>query len=80
MEEKKFAVIMEMLVPQIIATITEHKKNMSDQEAIALLYGSTLYEGLEAEETKLWHLSAETLYTLLDEEITTGKITYPEEA
>jgi hypothetical protein len=68
-----------MLVPQVIGAIMEHK-NVSSRDAIALLYGSSLYEGLEEEETKLWHLSAETLYALLDEEITTGKITYPEEA
>ena len=79
MDDKKFTVIMEMLVPQIIAAIMEHK-NISNREAVALLYDSALYENLEEEETKLWHLSAETLYTLLDEEITPGNITYPEEA
>jgi hypothetical protein len=38
-----------------------------------------LYNTLEIEETKLWHLSALTLYALLDEELTTGRITWPEE-
>ena len=32
------------------------------------------------EETKLWHLSAHALYEKYQEEVTTGKITYPEEA
>ena len=35
---------------------------------------------LEDEETKLWHLSAHALYEMYQEEVTTGKITYPEEA
>jgi len=67
-----------VIVPRIIAILIE-KRNVTEKEAIKLLYNSELYESLEHEETKLWHLSAETLYALLDEELTTGKITYPEE-
>ncbi|GHV10094.1 hypothetical protein FACS189485_23060 [Spirochaetia bacterium] len=40
---------------------------------------SNLYEMLENEESKLWHLSAETLYSLLEQELTNGVIQYPEE-
>ena len=79
MEQDKFAVMMEMLVPQVVALITE-RKGLSAREAIEIFYASALYERLEVEETKLWHLSAHTLYDLFDEELTTGKITYPEEA
>ena len=79
MEDDKFVAMMEMLVPQVVALITE-RKGVSAREAIGLLYASALYESLETEETKLWHLSAHTLYGLLEEELTTGKITYPEEA
>ena len=43
------------------------------------LYNSVLYEKLEQEETKLWHLSPLTLYNMFDEEQNTGFITYPEE-
>jgi len=31
------------------------------------------------ENTKLWHLSSFALYSLLKEELETGKITWPEE-
>ena len=79
MERNKFAVMMEMLVPQVVALIVK-RKGVSAREAIELFYASELYERLETEETKLWHLSAQTLYDLFDEERTTGKITYPEEA
>ena len=79
MEQSKFTAMMEMLVPQVVEQIVE-RKNISALDAIGLLYASALYERLEEEETKLWHLSAQTLYDLLDEELTTGKITYPEEA
>ena len=79
MEQDKFAVMMEMLVPQVVALIAE-RKGISALDAIGVFYASALYERLEVEETKLWHLSAQTLYDLLNEELTTGKITYPEEA
>ena len=79
MDQDKFATMMEMLVPQVVALIVE-RKGVSAREAIRLFYASDLYERLEIEETKLWHLSAKTLYDLFDEELTTGKITYPEEA
>ena len=79
MEQDKFAAMMEMLVPQVVALVAE-RKGISALDAIGLFYASTLYERLEVEETKLWHLSAQALYDLLNEELTTGKITYPEEA
>jgi hypothetical protein len=34
---------------------------------------------LENEASKLWHLSPLTLYELLEEEIETGSINYPDE-
>ena len=47
--------------------------------AADLLYESRLYEVLEIEEAKLWHLSPFMLYDLLTEELETGQITWPEE-
>ena len=55
-------------------------KNLTNIEAVQLFYNSDLYATLENEASKLWHLSALTLYELLDEELTTGFIKYPEEA
>jgi hypothetical protein len=58
------------------------KKNrgITGREAFELLYSSFLYSKLEQERTKLWHLSPVTLATLLDEELETGSIRFPEEA
>ena len=67
-----------ILIPQVLALLIKDK-NISENEAITMLYNSELYAALEKEETKLWHLSALTLYRLLDEEVTAGFITYPEE-
>jgi hypothetical protein len=79
MSGEKLTVMLELIIPQVIQLIMDNKK-LSNKEAADLLYNSELYEMLEKEESKLWHLSAPTLYSLLEEEITTGKITYPEEA
>ena len=78
MNKDQLTAFLSVLVPRILSQITE-KMNVFEQEAIRILYNSELYETLEKEETKLQHLSAETLYGLLQEEINTGKITYPEE-
>lgn len=39
-----------------------------------------LYAQLAREELKLWHYSPVTLCDMFEEELKTGKITYPEEA
>ena len=43
-------------------------------------YDSKVYSFLEQEDTKLWHLSALTLFHMFDEEKKTGTFTFPEEA
>jgi hypothetical protein len=68
-----------MLVPLIIKEI-EKNRSIAGQEAFELLYSSFLYSKLEQEQTKLWHLSPLTLANLLDEELETGNIRFPEEA
>ncbi|GHT07380.1 hypothetical protein FACS189432_02550 [Bacteroidia bacterium] len=67
------------VVPDIIQW---YVKDYEINENIAMdrLYNSTLYEQLENDKTALWHLSPRVLSSMLHEEITTGKITYPEEA
>jgi len=62
-----------IITPRIIEMVMA-KHSVGWQAASALLYSSTLYEALEAEDTKLWHLSAETLFDLLEEELATGAV------
>lgn len=73
-----FKALLEMLVPQLTNTVME-KRGLSEHDALEILYTSRLYQKLEAEETKLWHLSVPTLLELLTEELDTGIVTYPEE-
>ena len=43
-------------------------------------YQSELYKELADEESKLWHYSPLTLYTMYQDELLTGSYDYPEEA
>jgi hypothetical protein len=78
MTPNKFMTLLWLLIPQIIHLLMD-KKNLSNSEVIKIFYNSEIYDKLSQEETKLWHLSALTLYMLLEEELTTGHINYPEE-
>ena len=71
--------MLEFIIPRLIKSIVENGK-MAEKEAFTLLYSSKLYEKLDREETKLWHLSVPTLLNMFIEEQNTGEITYPEEA
>lgn len=77
--EIEFKAIMEILVTELVKAL-ERQKNISEQEAITILYSSLLYSKLENEKTKLWHLSVPALIEMLEEELKTGRIEYPEEA
>ena len=79
MPDLEFKATLEMLIPLVIKEIIK-SRNISEQEAFELLYSSLLYSKLEMESTKLWHLSQLTLANLLNEELKTGTITFPEEA
>jgi len=79
MPDPQFKATMEMLVPLVISEIMK-SRNVNEREAFELLYSSFLYSKLEIESTKLWHLSQLTLANLLNEEIETGTVIFPEEA
>lgn len=79
MEQEKFEAVLVVLVPQIVLLITENY-NYDEITASKEFYDSKVYEFLEKEETKLWHLSPLTLFNMFDEEKKIGEFTFPEEA
>jgi hypothetical protein len=79
MNKIEFKATLQMLIPMLIQTIIE-KKNIPVIDSVKLLYFSKLYEKLEIESTKLWHLSPLALYELLEMELQTGNIVFPTEA
>jgi hypothetical protein len=70
--------VLAFITPGILQLLTE-KRNISDEAAADLLYNSRLYSLLENESTKLWHLGFPLLFDMLEEELETGNITFPEE-
>ena len=79
MDKTEYKATLQMLVPMIIQVIME-EKDIPVISAVNLLYVSKLYEKLEIESTKLWHLSPLALYELLENELQTGKLIFPTEA
>jgi len=79
MTPEKFSALLAILNPPVVQLLMDTRK-LTAVEAATLFYNSSLYAMLENEASKLWHLSPLTLYELLEEELTTGNINYPEEA
>ena len=78
MNQENLYSVIAIITPGIIQYLMD-SRDIAEETAAELLYNSRLYCKLEDEETKLWRLSPLTLYDLLEEELTTGKITWPEE-
>ena len=79
MNENQFSAMLAIIVPPIIELITKNS-NITETQAISLFYRSKLYKELADENSKLWHYSPLTLYTMLQDELLTGNYDYPEEA
>lgn len=79
MEKQKFEAMLMLLVPQVIHLITENYP-YDEVTASKEFYDSKVYSFLEQEDTKLWHLSALTLFHMFAEEKETGTFAFPEEA
>ena len=76
--DKSISPVIAMITPSIVNLLMENR-GLSLTEASDLLYNSQLYKALEDEKTKVWRLGYPLLYDLLEEELATGKITFPEE-
>lgn len=79
MDKKKFESMLILIVPAVVNLIVENNQ-VDEIEASDMFYCSKVYEKLEQEDTKLWHLSPLTLYNMFEEEQRTGEIIFPEEA
>jgi len=76
--DKNISPVIAMITPGILRLLME-ERGMSLPEASEVLYNSKLYSDLEKESLKVWRLSYVLLFDLLEEELATGEITYPEE-
>lgn len=76
--DKSISPVIAMITPGILNLLIKNR-GISLEAASDVLYRSKLYQALEDEKTKVWRLGYPMLYDMLEEELTTGKITYPEE-
>ena len=70
--------LLTFITPGIIQLLVD-ARGMTSEAAAIILYNSKLYNLLEDEKTKLWRLGYPLLYDMLEEELTTGEITFTEE-
>ncbi len=77
MDKSKFDAVFPIICSALAAKIAT-ELNLSNKVAITQLYSSYLYEMLEREETKVWQYSTNKLLELFLEEISSGKINFPQ--
>ena len=76
--DKQFNTILSIaLIPQVVDLIITNYK-ISDSLALERFYSSKTYELLSKEETKIWHYSPLTIYSMWEREAKTGEIIFPE--
>lgn len=78
MDEKFNAILSIALIPQTVDLIVK-KEGLDDISAMNEFYHSKTYEMLAKEETKMWHFSPMTLYSMWKNESETGEVVFPEE-
>jgi hypothetical protein len=76
--DKNISPVIAMITPGILNLLIENRR-LHIEEASDLLYNSRLYKVLEDEKTKVWRLGYPLLYDMIEEELSTGTITFPEE-
>lgn len=77
MGQEQFNTLMPMIAADLVRLIVE-KEGISEEAAIRMLYSSQLFAALEQESTKVWHYSTPMLYELLKQEVSTGKLSFPD--
>ena len=76
--DKSISFVIALITPGILNLLMQNR-SINLNEASEILYHSQLYRTLEDEKTKLWRLGYPLLYDMLEEELSSGKITFPEE-
>lgn len=79
MNDDQFSALLAVIVPEVIALIVT-RDGLSETDATDHFYSSVTYARLSKEDLKLWHFSAETLYSIFRNERETGEMRFPEEA
>ncbi len=78
MDEKFTTLLSVVIVPKVIELMIQNEK-LDAVSAITQFYESKTYEVLAKEETKVWHFSPLTIFSMWKDEKETGILLFPEE-
>ena len=78
MNDRKFEVIMDILVPRTVELIAK-KYGIDEVAAMKDFYGSKTYAAMEDPDTWVWHFSPQGLCDIYVSEKETGTPIFPEE-
>lgn len=77
MKNLDYTAIIPFKIQSLVSFIIE-KLNLDFKNALEYLYSTELYEVLTDEESKIWHLSTEKLFELLEYEKENKELIFPD--
>ncbi len=77
MDHKEFEIFIALKINDLVALVIE-RKSLEFEEALDYLYNSGLYTYLLDENNKLWHLSSEKLFAMLEDEKENKQLIFPD--
>jgi len=80
MDAKKFATYLAVVISPAVVGILADALGIDEVTAMNKYFSSSAYAAIADEEQKLWNHSPQLLASLVEEELRTGKFTYPQEA
>ena len=80
MDAQKFASYLAVVISPAVVGILSELLGVDEVTAMNRYFASAAYAAISDEGQKLWHHSPQLLASMVEEELRTGKFTYPQEA
>ena len=80
MDDRKFATYLAVVISPAVVGLVADALCVDEVTAMNKYFSSSAYAAIADEGQKLWHHSPQLLASLVEEELRTGKFTYPQEA
>ena len=80
MDAQKFASYLAVVISPAVVGILSESLGVDVVTAMNRYFASAAYAAISDEGQKLWHHSPQLLASMVEEELRTGKFTYPQEA
>ena len=80
MNPAKFATYLAVVISPTVVGLLAERLSLGEIEAMEKFFSSSVYAALSDEGTQVWHYSPELISSLVEEELRTGRFTFPQEA